>query len=79
MRNNSKQYSEADISYRNFFGKGARRYAIYPSYWKGSWGKVPLLGIVAADDEFLAERLAFDKGILPGPYNCTFKPRMELI
>jgi len=63
--------------YKNFFGKGANRYAIYPSYWKDSWGRAPLLGIVFADNEFLAEKLAYDKGILPTPFNCTFQPKIK--
>ena len=63
--------------YKEFFGKGEFRFAIYPSYWKGAWGKPPLLGIVNADDEFLAERLAYDRGILPTPFNCTFGPKFK--
>lgn len=63
--------------YRTFFGKGEYKFAIYPSYWKDSWGKSPLLGIVHADNEFLAERLAYDRGILPTPFNCTFQPKIK--
>lgn len=62
--------------YREFYGRGEFRWAIYPATWKESWGRAPLLGIVAADDEFLAERLAYDKGIL-NPHNCTFQPRFK--
>lgn len=65
-----------ELRYREFFGRGEFRYAITPDFWKGSWGKPPILGIVAADNEFLAERIAFDKGIL-NPYNCTFKPKFK--
>lgn len=68
---------EVANQYRNFFGRGAYKFAIYPSYWKDSWGKSPLLGIVYADNEFLAERLAYDRGILPTPCNCTFGPKIK--
>lgn len=67
----------AMAQYREFYGKGEFRYAIYPSWWKDSWGKAPLLGIVHADNEFLAERLAYDRGILPTPNNCTFQPKFK--
>lgn len=64
--------------YREFFGRGEYKYAIYPSYWdEKKWGKAPMLGIVNADNEFLAERLAYDRGILPTPFNCTFQPRFK--
>lgn len=69
-------YSAAQ--YRQFYGRGENRYAIYPSYWKDSWGKPPLLGIVNADNEFLAEKLAYDKGMLV-PNNCTFQPKIKNI
>lgn len=69
----------ANAQYREFFGPGEFRFAIYPSHWKDAWGKVPLLGIVAADDEFLAEKLAYDRGILPTPFNCTFQPKIKNI
>lgn len=49
-------------------------YAIYPDYWKKSWGPIPLLGHVRADNEFLAEREAYDRGLLT--LNFTFKPRV---
>jgi hypothetical protein len=64
--------------YRQFYGRGDYRYAIYPDNWKDTWGKPPLLGIISADNEFLAERLAYDKGVL-NPYNCTFQPRIKNI
>ena len=60
--------------YRQFYGRGEFRYAVYPDFWKNSWGKVPLLGIVSADNEFLAERLALDRGFLkPVGSNFRFK------
>ena len=65
--------------YKNFFGRGEHRFAIYPSYWKDSWGPAPLLGIVAADNAFLAERLAYDRGILPTSFNCTFQPKIKIL
>lgn len=68
----------AYTQYKQFFGRGENRYAIYPDYWKDSWGRPPLLGIVAADDEFLAVKLAFDKGIL-NPYNCSFQPKIKYL
>lgn len=76
--------SEKEISsfneaqYRQFYGRGDNRYAIYPDNWKEIWGKPPLLGIISADNEFLAERLAFDRGML-NPNNCTFKPKIKNI
>lgn len=73
-----KELERASIlQYRNFYGKGDYKFAIYPSYWKDAWGRAPLLGIVFADNEFLAERLAYDRGILPSPCNCTFKPKIK--
>lgn len=62
--------------YKQFFGRGENRYMIYPDYWKESWGKAPLLGIVFADNEFLAERLAYDRGIL-NPNNRSFGARIK--
>lgn len=72
----SEASAHAEHLYRSFYGRGENKYAIYPSYWPGSWGKAPLLGIVSADNEFLAERLAYDKGIL-SPFNCTFQPKFK--
>lgn len=67
------------IMYREFFGPGEFRFAIYPdSGWKASWGKAPLLGIVNADDEFLAEKLAYDKG-MANPYNHSFGLKIKKI
>lgn len=68
---------EAKTQYRNFFGRGDFRFAFYPSYWAQSWGKPPLLGIVNADNEFLAEKLGYDLGILPSPFNCTFQYKIK--
>jgi len=67
----------AHNQYRNFFGRGEFKFAFYPSYWKDSWGRAPLLGIVFADNEFLAERLAYDRGVLPSAFNCTFQPKIK--
>jgi len=58
--------------YRNVYGSGKFKWAIYPDYWKQSWGNKPMLGIIYADDEFYAEREAYSKGLLP--VNATFKP-----
>lgn len=67
------------IMYREFFGRGEHRFAIYPdSGWKASWGKPPLLGIVSADDEFLAEKLAYDRG-MANPNNCSFGLKIKKI
>jgi hypothetical protein len=69
-------YSAAQ--YRQFYGRGENRYAFYPDNWKDKWGRPPLLGIVSADNEFLAERIAYDRGILV-PFNCTFQPKIKNI
>ncbi len=68
---------EMNALYRSFYGRGDYKFGIFPSYWKDAWGKAPLLGIVFADNEFLAERLAYDRGILPTPFNCTFQPKIK--
>ena len=68
---------ELRLQYREFFGRGDFKFAIYPSHWKEQWGRPPLLGIVYADNEFLAERLAYDRGILPTHFNCTFQPKIK--
>lgn len=69
----------AEFKYQQFFGRGEKKYLITPSFWKSSWGKPPILGVVKADNEFLAERLAYDRGILPTPFNCTFQPKFKEI
>lgn len=53
---------------------GKYRWAVYPDYWKDSWGKKPLLGHVIADDEFYAIREAYNRGLLP--VNFTFQPQV---
>jgi hypothetical protein len=58
---------------RSFYGPGKYRFAIYPDYWKEAWGKKPLLGFVWADDEFYAEREAYNRGLLT--MNYTFRPQ----
>lgn len=65
--------------YRAFFGRGKNKYQVFPDYWKKEWGPVPLLGVVYADDEFLAERVAYDIGVLPTHFNCTFGPRFKQV
>lgn len=57
---------------RSFYGPGKFKWIIYPDYWKESWGPKPALGIVFADDEFYAEREAYNRGLLT--VNFTFKP-----
>ncbi len=52
---------------------GKNLYKIYPDYWKDSWGPIPLLGVVTADDEFYAIRAAYDRKLLP--MNYTFGPK----
>jgi hypothetical protein len=72
-----EEEKESSLMYRNFFGRGDFKFAIFPSHWKDAWGRAPLLGIVYADNEFLAERLAYDRGILPTHFNCTFQPKIK--
>lgn len=55
----------ADAQMREFYGRGDFRYAITPPGWDVKrYGKAPVIGIVHADNEFLAERLAYDRGIV---------------
>lgn len=72
-------YARESALYRNFFGRGRNKYLVYPDYWPKSWGQVPLLGVVHADDEFLAEKIAYDNGVLPTHFNCTFGPRFKQV
>lgn len=51
-------------------------WAVYPDYWKPTWGPKPLLGYVRADSAFNARYAAFDKGLLPR--NDTFEPEVIL-
>lgn len=54
-------------------GRGYKNsYAIYPDYWKPSWGPKPLLGYVRADSVFHARYAAYDAHLLP--VNFTFGP-----
>ncbi len=56
-------------------GRGTKySWLVYPDYWKSSWGQIPCLGMVRADDEFHAKYAAYDKGLLP--YNFTFGPKV---
>lgn len=58
---------EAEYSYRKFFGRGENKYGVYPPSWNEEfYGRAPLLGIIYADDEFLAEKVAYDRGLVPG-------------
>lgn len=53
-------------------GRGyGKLWAVYPDYWKASWGDKPMLGMVRADTEFDAVYAAYDRG-LSHPNNCTF-------
>lgn len=70
MEIKDKQTTDAP-RYRNVYGFGKYRWAIYPDYWKQSWGPKPMLGTVTADDEFYAVREAYSKGLLP--VNFTFQ------
>lgn len=49
-------------------------YAVYPDYWKKSWGDKPLLGYVKATDPFYAKRKAYDAKLLT--QNFTFEPEV---
>lgn len=50
---------------RSFYGSGKSKWAIYPAFWKKSWGDIPLIGYVYADDEFYAEREARARNYVP--------------
>lgn len=67
-----KFQAEGDQKPRRRRPLGKYRWAVYPDYWKDSWGKKPLLGYVTADDEFYAEREAYNRGLLT--VNYTFRP-----
>lgn len=54
-------------------GGGQTLFAIYPDYWKKSWGEKPILGYVWSSDEYWATYDAYDKGIIPR--NDTIKPK----
>jgi hypothetical protein len=51
-------------------------YAIYPDYWKQSWGQRPILGYVRADSVFHAKYAAYDASLLI--VNATFGPEPVL-
>jgi hypothetical protein len=72
METKEKQSTTEAPRYRNVYGSGKFKWAIYPDYWKQSWGQKPMLGIIYADDEFYAEREAYSKGLLP--VNFTIRP-----
>lgn len=67
---------EAEQQYREFFGRGENKYGIYPPAWCSSYGKPPQIGIVYADNEFLAEKLAYDRGMVPS--QCL-PPKIKLL
>lgn len=52
--------------------RDSRFFAIYPDYWKDSWGKKPVLGTLVAENKFHAERRAYDTGFVR--MNFTFGP-----
>lgn len=54
-------------------GGGKNLYAIYPDYWKKTWGVKPLLGYVWSQDEYWAKYDAYDKGLMIN--NGTFSPQ----
>ena len=61
-----KTYADGyQIQYKDFYGRGDKKYGVYPPMWDDKHGNPPLLGIVFADNEFLAERLAYDRGLSP--------------
>lgn len=68
---NKTQYTKKP--FRSFYGPGKFVFAIYPDYWKESWGQKPLLGHVTADDEFYAEREAYSKNLLTVNYTFGVK------
>lgn len=65
---------ELENQYRAFFGNGTEKYAIYAPAWSNKLGRTPQLGIVYADNEFLAEKLAYDRGMLP---SHNLKPKIK--
>jgi hypothetical protein len=73
METKEKQQPAEAPRYRNVYGSGKYKWAIYPDYWKASWGPKPMLGIIYADDEFYAEREAYSKGLLT--VNYTIRPQ----
>lgn len=58
---------------RSYYNPDNVKFAIYPDYWKDSWGERPLLGHVWATEEFYAEREAYNRGLLT--VNFTFGPK----
>jgi len=67
---------EGEQMYRDFFGRGENKYGVYPPVWPTKYGKPPLLGIIYADNEFLAAKLAYDRGMSPS--QCL-APRIKLL
>lgn len=52
-------------------------YAVFPDYWKRSWGEPPLLGYVKETSEYWAKYQAYDRKLLP--YNSTFGPKCVIV
>lgn len=67
-----RPYDPTDNKWRGY----RNSYAIYPDYWKQSWGPRPLLGYVKADSAFNAKYAAYDAGLLI--VNGTFGPEPVL-
>ena len=76
VQNQTQQVQEvpAKIPFSDFYGYGRYKFAVYPDYWKESWGRRPLLGYVMADDAFYAKREAYNQGLLT--LNYTFRPKV---
>lgn len=52
-------------------------WAVYPDYWKKSWGDKPFLGTVRADSEFDAILAAYDYKLVH--YSFSFGPEVKVI
>ena len=63
--------------YRAFYGRGEKKFAVYPAGWNfPKNGKPPVLGVVYADNAFLAARRACDLGF---SHNRSMLPEVECI
>lgn len=74
MEDTEKEGGQRPARRPSVYRTGKYRWAVYPDYWKESWGKPPLLGFVIADDEFYAVREAYTRNLLQ--VNFTFGPRV---
>lgn len=79
LEQDQPDYRREAALYRDFFGRGKNTYEVYPDYWPKAWGPIPKLGVVHADNEFLAEKIAYDCEVLPTHFNCTFQARFKQI